>query len=120
MAGGVVLDENTAWVGKRCIDNVMTTVYTDSMDTTLQVRIDSKTKAAARRAFKRAGVSFSGGLRLVLTHIGRAGELPVDLFTFDNLPETEKKAIAREVREAYAHGTRHKDVRSMLDATLGE
>jgi addiction module RelB/DinJ family antitoxin len=90
------------------------------MDTTLQVRIDRKTKAAAQRAFKRAGVSFSGGLRLVLTHIGRVGELPPGLFTFDNLPEAEKRAIVREARNAHKNGKRHSNVQAMLDTAFGE
>ncbi len=90
------------------------------MDTTLQVRIDSKTKERARRAFKASGIDLSSGLRLFLTHIGRTGEVPQDMFTYDNAPESFKTMLVKEADDAYKHGKRYDNVKEMFDEILAK
>ena len=89
------------------------------MNTTLQVRIDSKTKERARRAFKASGIDLSSGLRLFLTHIGRTGEVPQDMFTFANLPAVEMRKLMREADWAAKYGKRYNTAKELLDDILG-
>ena len=51
------------------------------MDTTLQIRIDIKTKEKARKAFKAAGLDLSSGTRLILAHIAQKGSIPTELMS---------------------------------------
>ena len=90
------------------------------MNTTLQVRIDKKTKEKARKAFRASGIDLSSGLRLFLTHIGRTGHVPQDMFTYDNVPDSFKKKLVREAAYALKHGKRYTDVRAMHREILGE
>ena len=90
------------------------------MNTTLQVRIDKKTKERAAKAFKASGIGLSSGLRLFLTHIGRTGEVPQDMFTYDNAPASFLKKLVKEADYAFKHGKRYTDVRAMHREILGE
>jgi addiction module RelB/DinJ family antitoxin len=94
------------------------------MNTTLQVRIDKKTKEKARKAFKAAGIDLSSGLRLFLTHIGRTGEVPMEMFTYDNAPDSFKKKLVKEADEAYEEYKKGKvkvyySAKELLDDILG-
>ncbi|MEK7132842.1 MAG: type II toxin-antitoxin system RelB/DinJ family antitoxin [Patescibacteria group bacterium] len=90
------------------------------MNSTLQVRIDKKTKERARQAFRAAGIDLSSGLRLFLTHIGRTGEVPREMFTYGNAPASFMKKLMREADYALKHGKRYTDVRAMHREILGE
>lgn len=90
------------------------------MDTTLQVRIDKKTKARAAKAFKASGIGLSSGLRLFLTHIGRTGEVPQDMFTYDNAPDSFKKKLVREAAYTLKHGKQYKNIKEAHRDILGK
>ena len=90
------------------------------MNTTLQVRIDKKTKERARKAFRASGIDLSSGLRLFLTHVGRTGEVPREIFTYDNAPDSFKKQLVREADYAFKHGKRYNSAKELLDDVLGK
>ena len=90
------------------------------MNTTLQVRIDAQTKRKAQKAFKASGIDLSSGVRLLLTHIGRTGEVPQDIFTYDNAPDSLMKQLVREANWAFKHGKRYTDIRAMHREILGD
>ena len=90
------------------------------MNSTLQVRIDKKTKERARRAFRAAGIDLSSGLRLFLTHIGRTGEVPREMFTYDNAPASFMKKLMREADYALKHEKRYNSAKELLDDVLGK
>ena len=89
------------------------------MNTTLQIRVDSKTKERARKAFRASGIDLSSGVRLLLTHIGRTGEVPQQIFTYDNAPASFMKQLVREADYTYKHGKRYENVKEMFDEILG-
>ena len=89
------------------------------MNTTLQVRIDKKTKEKARKAFRASGIDLSSGLRLFLTHIGRTGHVPQDMFTYDNVPDSFKKKLVREAAYALKHGKRYNSAKEAFDDVFG-
>lgn len=67
------------------------------MNTTLQIRLDQKTKEKARKAFSAAGLDMSTGMKIYLTHVANTGKMPFEMFTYNNIPEPEKKKIMREL-----------------------
>ena len=89
------------------------------MNTTLQVRIDKKTKERARKAFRASGIDLSSGLRLFLTHVGRTGEVPQEIFTYDNAPASFMKKLMREADYAIKHGKSYSSTKEMFDDILG-
>ena len=66
------------------------------MSTTVQIRIDKKVKESARKNFKKLGLDLSSGIKMYLAHVDSTGEVPFAMFTFDNLPEAEKRKFWRE------------------------
>ena len=90
------------------------------MNSTLQIRVDKKTKERVRKAFRAAGIDLSSGLRLFLTHIGRTGEVPREMFTYDNAPASFMKKLMREADYALKHGKAYTDVHAMHREILGE
>lgn len=69
------------------------------MNTTMQFRVDQKTKAKARKAFVSAGLDMSSGMNLYLTHVANTGKVPFEMFTYDNIPEVEKKKIVADMKK---------------------
>ncbi|HEY9585396.1 MAG TPA: type II toxin-antitoxin system RelB/DinJ family antitoxin [Candidatus Paceibacterota bacterium] len=89
------------------------------MTTTVQIRIDQKTKTKAQKAFKGMGIDLSSGVKLFLTQVGNTGEIPFRIFTADNLPEAAKKRLVREAKYAMKHGKRYVSAKEMFDDILG-
>lgn len=76
-----------------CIDNVVTWVYYRNMNTsTLQIRIDPKTKVAAQKAFKTMGMDMSSGVKIFLTQVAKD-----ECFPF--VPSTKKTIAIRKEAE---------------------
>ena|SRR3989338_9857608 len=94
--------------------------YTLPMTTTVQIRIDQKTKTKAQKAFKGMGIDLSSGVKLFLTQVGNTGEIPFRIFTFDNLPEATKKKIVREAKYALKHGKRYATSEELHRDILGK
>lgn len=68
------------------------------MNTTLQIRMNQKIKEKARRVFRSMGLDMSSGVNMYLARVANTGEIPFNAFTFDNIPEQEKKKIMAEMR----------------------
>ncbi|KKW45047.1 hypothetical protein A3C94_02985 [Candidatus Kaiserbacteria bacterium RIFCSPHIGHO2_02_FULL_55_17] len=77
------------------------------MTTTLQIRIDKKTKDAAQKTFRSMGLDMSSGVKLYLAQVVNKGEIPFPVFSFDNLPREKKLQIVKEAKWALKHGKRY-------------
>jgi DNA-damage-inducible protein J len=88
------------------------------MNTTLQVRIDAKTKARARKAFESMGLDLSSGVKLFLTQVSNTGEIPFRIFSADNLPERTKRRLVRESDYALKHGKTYSSAKELHDDIL--
>jgi DNA-damage-inducible protein J len=100
------------------IDNVITADYTLLMNTTLQIRIDKKTKEKAQKVFKEMGIDLSAGIKMYLTQIAQDGYLSF-------IPSTKKTRAKRkewdkEVAYALKHGKGYSSAEEMHDAILKE
>lgn len=95
------------------------------MNTTMQFRVDQKTKIKARKAFISAGLDMSSGMKLYLTHVANTGKVPFEMFTYDNIQEVEKKKIVAEMNEELkdlkrGKGKLYDDVDEMFRDILGD
>jgi addiction module RelB/DinJ family antitoxin len=90
------------------------------MTTTLQIRIDKKTKDAAQKAFHSMGLDMSSGVKLYLTQVMNTKSIPFPVFSFDNLPERKKLAIIKDAEWAMKHGKRYATIEEAHRDILGE
>lgn len=96
-------------------------MYTGGMNTTLQIRMDQRIKEKARRVFRSVGLDMSSGVNMYLARVANTGEIPFNAFTFDNIPEQEKKKIVTEMKRELKRGklNLYDDVKKMHDEIIG-
>jgi addiction module RelB/DinJ family antitoxin len=79
--------------------------------TTINIRVEEKTKKAANKVFADLGLDMSTGVKMFLTQVAREKGLP---FT----PTTDMKAIVakwdKEVEWALKHGKRYSSAEALL------
>ena len=90
------------------------------MTTTLQIRIDKKTKDAAQKAFHSMGLDLSSGVKLYLTQVMHTKTIPFPVLSFDYLPREKKLQIIKEAKYALKHGKRYASVKELHDDILKE
>ena len=83
------------------------------MTTTLQIRIDKKTKDAAQKAFHSMGLDMSSGVKLYLTQVTQTKAIPFPIWSFDNLPRKKKLQIVKEAKYALKHGKRYTTIQEV-------
>lgn len=90
------------------------------MNTTLQIRIDKKTKEAARKAFEGMGLDLSSGLKYLLTQIAKADNLSyICGFGFEHKYTSKKARLYKnEVEWALKHGKGYSNAKEMHAAIL--
>lgn len=77
------------------------------MNTTLQVRIDQKTKNKARKVFKEMGIDISSGIKMFLSRVINTGSIPFVPLTKNGFTEEYEKKLLKEIEEAKRYGKRH-------------
>lgn len=77
------------------------------MTTTLQIRIDKKTKVAAQKAFHSMGLDMSSGVKLYLAQVVNKQEIPFHVLSADYLPREKKLQLIREAKYALKYGKRY-------------
>lgn len=80
------------------------------MDSTLQVRIDQKTKKEAQKMFKEMGIDTSSGVKMFLSHVVNTGSLPFTPITKNGFTKQEESEIITETKEALKKGKRFRNV----------
>ncbi len=96
-----------------CIDNVITQEYTGNMNTTLQIRIDKKSKESAQKTFKALGIDMSTGVKMFLKQVETDQCFPF-------VPSTKKTRAIRkqwdkEVAWTLKHGKKFASIKEMFD-----
>lgn len=82
--------------------------------TTLQIRIDLKTKKEAQKLFESRGLDLSSGIKLYLAQLIREKGLPFRPHTINGYtPEFEKKLL-RDVAHAEKYGKRYRTVKAAM------
>ena len=88
--------------------------------TTIQIRIDEKTKRKARNVFKKMGLDVSTGIKLYLARIAQDEKVPFVLRTENGYTPEQERQIIREVEHAKRHGKRYDSVEEITKEFFGK
>jgi DNA-damage-inducible protein J len=84
------------------------------MNTTIQVRVDSKTKKAAQAVFEDMGLDLSSGVKMYLAQVVREKGLPFTPHTVNGLTPAHEVRIIQETEWAEKHGKRYKSAAAAM------
>ncbi len=82
--------------------------------TTIQVRVDEKTKAKARKIFGKMGLDVSSGIKLYLARVIQDECMPFTPRTANGYTPEQEKRLIREVEWAEKHGKRYTSVNELM------
>lgn len=71
---------------------------------TIQIRIDAKTKKAARKTLDALGLDMSSAVKLFLTNVVNSQSIPLDLRTENGFTIAQEKALRAETENAQKTG----------------
>ncbi len=90
------------------------------MNTTLQIRIDKKTKDAAQKTFRSMGLDMSSGVKLYLAQVVNKKAIPFQVMSADQWPLKKKLQIIKEAKYALKHGKSYATIQEAHRDILGE
>lgn len=88
--------------------------------TTIQVRIDEKTKARAKKVFHKMGLDMSSGVKLYLARVVQDEAVPFTVRTVNGYTPEQERQIIRETEYAKKHGKRYNDIDELMRDVLGK
>ncbi|OGZ04834.1 MAG: hypothetical protein A2845_05070 [Candidatus Lloydbacteria bacterium RIFCSPHIGHO2_01_FULL_49_22] len=89
------------------------------MNTTLQIRIDKKTKELAQKTFSAMGLDMSSGVKLYLTQVVNKQAIPFPVVSADYWPTKKKRQLIKEAEYALKHGPSYRTAKELHDDILG-
>ncbi len=102
------------------IDNVSTILYTGSMTTTIQVRMNPKLKKEVQKILASIGLDMSGAINIYFRHISLVQGIPFPLRTANGFTPEQEREILREEAWAIKHGKRYTSTKAMFRDILRE
>lgn len=90
------------------------------MTTTLQIRIDKKTKDAAQKAFHSMGLDMTSGVKLYLTQVMHTKAIPFPVMSADYWPREKKLELIKEAKWALKYGKRYATIEEAHRDILAE
>lgn len=88
------------------------------MTTTIQIRIDKKTKKDAQALFEDMGLDLSSGVKMYLAQVIREKGLPFTPRTVNGLTPEYESSLLRELEWTKKHGKRYRSAKVALDDIL--
>lgn len=85
-----------------------------SSQDTIQIRIDSKTKEAARKTLDSVGLDMSSAVKLFLINVINRKGIPLDLRTENGFTLDQEQALIYETEEAKKNAKRFATVDSIM------
>ena len=85
-----------------------------SKQDTIQIRIDAKTKAAARKTLEELGLDMSTAVKLFLTNVINRQGIPFEILTENGFTVAQEKAILAEAKEAKKNGQRFSSIDELM------
>lgn len=80
------------------------------MNTTLQIRINKKTKEKAKKIFNNLGLDMSSGVNLFLSQVVNTESIPFEPRTKNGFTVKKEKEIIKEAKYALKYGKRYKSI----------
>ena len=81
---------------------------------TIQIRIDTKTKNAARKTLNELGLDMSSAVKLFLTNVVNSKSIPLDLKTENGFTLAQEQALIQETEAAKKSAKHFATVDSLL------
>lgn len=81
---------------------------------TIQIRIDAKTKKAARKTLDELGIDMSSAVKLFLTNVVHRQGIPLDLLTENGFNLAQERALVAETELAKDSGKRFATVAALM------
>ena len=88
------------------------------MNSTIQIRIDTKTKKDADKTFKDMGLDMSSGVKLFLHQVIRSRSLPFQIRTANGYTPEYEDRMVKEGDYALKHGKSYKNAKEIFDDIL--
>lgn len=88
------------------------------MNTTLQIRIDKKTKEKAQKTFHGMGLDMSSGVKLYLTQVINQQKIPFSVMSAEYWPIEKKQKLIHEAKHALIHGKTYRTARELHEDIL--
>ncbi|MBI5469706.1 type II toxin-antitoxin system RelB/DinJ family antitoxin [Candidatus Kaiserbacteria bacterium] len=82
--------------------------------TTIQIRIDEKTKKKARKVFSKMGLDVSSGIKMYLARVAQDEKVPFVLRTENGYTPEQERQIIRETEWAEKHGKRYTSFKELM------
>lgn len=81
---------------------------------TIQIRIDSKTKEAARKTLDELGIDMSSAVKLFLTNVVNSKGIPLDLRTENGFTLSQEQALVSETEIAKSSARRFATIEALM------
>ena len=85
-----------------------------SINTTIQLRIDKKTKEQAQNIFKKIGMDMSSGMKLFLSQVIRTKSIPFIARTENGFTPEYEQFILDQSKDIKENGKRFKTVKDAM------
>jgi DNA-damage-inducible protein J len=82
---------------------------------TIQIRIDTKTKNAARKTLNELGIDMSSAVKLFLTNVVHHKGIPLDLRTENGFTMAQEQMLLKETAEAKESARRFATVDALME-----
>ena len=88
------------------------------MNSTIQIRVDTKMKKEADKTFKNMGLDLSSGIKLFLHQVIKSRSIPFTVRTANGFTPEYEKRMRQESDYALKHGKSYKSVEALFDDIL--
>ena len=85
-----------------------------SSQDTIQIRIDSKTKKAARKTLDGIGLDMSSAVKLFLTNVINRNGIPLDLLTENGYTLAQEQALLADTKGARKNGKKYSNLEELF------
>ena len=82
----------------------------DNKQSTIQIRIDAKTKRESRKVLDEIGLDMSSAVKILLRNIVITKSFPLELRTVNGFTVREEKLMLADAEEARKNGKRYTDL----------
>lgn len=83
-------------------------------DSTIQLRIDAKTKKQAQKTLEEIGLDFSSAIKLFLKNVIITESLPFEIRTKNGFTRAKEAEMIKETEWAVKHGKRFNSVEELM------
>lgn len=86
--------------------------------TTINIRIDKKTKASAQKVAEKLGIDLSSAVKIFINKFVSTKGIPFEVRTVNGFTPAQEAQMIRETKWAQKYGKRYTSTKEMLDDTL--